>query len=69
MPMFDLPRVTWRKSSRSKRSGGARLDVVSIGPAIVVCAGEDLDSAKPTFAATTWSGSARPMKAGYFHLP
>ena len=65
----NLSRAEWRKSSRSNGSGGACVEVASIGTAIAVRDSKNPDGAKLIIGASMWQTFTRRVKAGGFDLP
>jgi Domain of unknown function (DUF397) len=68
MFVADLSRAMWRKSSRSNGSGGACVEIASVGPAIAVRDSKDPDGAKLVFTLGAWEEFTRGVKAGHFNL-
>jgi Domain of unknown function (DUF397) len=68
MHVLDLSRAVWRKSSRSNGSGGACVEVASVGAAIAVRDSKDPDGPKLIFMPGAWEAFTRTVKAGRFDL-
>jgi hypothetical protein len=68
MHLPDMSRAVWRKSSRSNGSGGACVEVASVGPAIAVRDSKDPDGTKLFFEPGVWERFTASVKSGDFDL-
>ncbi|MFU8850480.1 DUF397 domain-containing protein [Micromonospora sp. SL1-18] len=63
---MDLPRVTWRKSTRSGSSGNC-IEVAAPSQVVMVRDSKDRQGPVLSFTAHQWTGFVQGIKAGTFN--